>query len=47
MAKEKIVLYVDPDVKEVVQFLADEDERSVNSYVNKLLKTHIQERETD
>ncbi|MGY4465892.1 putative transcriptional regulator [Bradyrhizobium sp. LB9.1b] len=32
---------LDPDVKEGIERLAKEDERSISSFINRLLRAHI------
>ncbi len=48
--KEKLCISLDPDVVSEIRLLADNDDRTFSSYINKVLKAHIHNRhksETD
>jgi predicted transcriptional regulator len=40
---EPISIRLDPDVKEAIQALARQDERSLSSYINRVLRQHADE----
>ena len=39
--KDKVSISLDPDVVTKIQQLAEDDDRTFSSYVNKVLKEHI------
>jgi len=39
---EPISIRLDPDVKEAIQALAKDDERSLSSYINRVLRQHVE-----
>ena len=39
--KDKVSISLDPDVVTKIQRLAEDDDRTFSSYVNKILKEHI------
>ena len=39
--KEKVSVTLDTDIIKSVRFLADRDDRSVSSYINLVLKEHL------
>ena len=39
--KDKVSISLDPDVVAEIQRLAEEDDRTFSSYINKVLKEHI------
>ena len=41
--KERMTVTVDPGIKEALQKLADEDDRSLSEYVNRVLKRYVRE----
>jgi hypothetical protein len=41
MAKDRISLLLTPELKAVLQQLADTDRRSLNSYITLLLEEHV------
>lgn len=43
--KVKLSIYIDNDLHTLVKKIAADDERSVNSLIVKLIKTHIQNSE--
>jgi len=44
--KEKISITLDGPILEQVQVLAEEQDRSVSSYINLVLKEHLEKRAT-
>lgn len=43
--KEKISITIDNDLLEKLREMAEEDDRSLSSYINLILKKHIEESE--
>lgn len=43
MAKDRISLLLSPELKTALQKLADEDRRSLNSYITIVLEDHVTE----
>lgn len=43
--KKKVSITLDENVIEKLQFLAEEDDRSLSQYINIVLKKHINEKE--
>lgn len=44
--KEKISITIDSDLLEKLRKLAEEDDRSVSSYINLILKKYLEENRT-
>ena len=40
--KNKLSISLDPDVVEKIRLLAEADDRSFSSYINKVLREHVQ-----
>ena len=40
---EPISIRLDPDVREGIQALAAEDERSLSAYINRVLRRHLED----
>lgn len=45
--KSKISITIDGDVLEKLKTKAEKDERSLSQYINKILKEHLKDEETD
>ena len=45
--KEKISITVDGDILEKLKEKAEKDERSLSQYINKILKEHLKEDESN
>ena len=43
--KDKICISLDPDIVEKIKNLAEEDDRSFSSYINKVLKDYLKKKE--
>ena len=44
--KSKLSISLDPDIVESIRLLAEADDRSFSSYINKVLREHIQKGNT-
>ena len=42
--KVKLTISLDPDIEQGIRDLADEDDRSFSSYINKVLRDHLREK---
>ena len=41
--KDKICISLDPEVVQQIKELAEKDDRSLSSYINKVLKQHLKQ----
>lgn len=45
--KDKISITIDGDILEKIRIFAEKDDRSLSQYINIVLKTHINKRESN
>ena len=45
--KERVSLTLDSDILEQIKILAEDDDRSVSQFVNKILKEYLKNQKTD
>ena len=45
--KEKVSLTLDSDILEQIKILAEDDDRSVSQFVNKVLKEYLKEKQAE
>ena len=42
---ESLSIRLDPDVREAIKRLAQEDDRSLSAYINRALRQHVEDRQ--